>query len=61
MTNLKSLDYLKDIKNSNVMTESDLVDALQNIAYILADNGYHDARFFIDDIIDGIEDGEIEV
>lgn len=61
MTNLKSLDYLKDIKNSNVMTTDDLIDALLNIAYVLADNGYEDARFFIDDIIDGIEDGEIEV
>ena len=57
----KNLDYLAAIKNANVMTENDLIDTLQNIAYILADNGFEDARFFVEDIIDGIEDGEIDV
>lgn len=61
MANYKNLDYLADIKNSNVMTEGDLIDALQNIAYVLNDNGFEDARFFIEDIIDGIENNEIDI
>ena len=61
MAEYKSLEYLAEIKNKNLMTQDDLVDALQNIAYILADNGYNDARYFLDEIAEAIEDGEIEV
>ena len=31
MTNIKSLDYLKEIKDDNVLTNKDLIDLLQNI------------------------------
>ena len=61
MNEYKSLDYLKEIKDSNIMTKDDVIDMLQNISYILADNGYHEARYFIDNIIDDIDDGEIEI
>ncbi len=61
MMEYKSMDYLKEIKDSNIMTKDDVIDMLQNISYILADNGYNEARYFIDNIIDGIDDGEIEI
>ena len=61
MTEYKSMDYLKDIKKDNYMTKSDVIDMLENISYILSDNGYHEARYFIDNIIDGIDEGEIEL
>ena len=61
MADYKSLDYLKEIKDSNIMSNDELIDMLQNVSYILADNGYQDARYFIDAIIDDIEDGEIEI
>lgn len=61
MTEYKSLDYLSEIKNDNFMTNNDLINTLENIAYILMDNGYESARFFIDNIVEKIEDGEIEV
>lgn len=61
MADYKSLDYLKEIKDNNIMSNDELIDMLQNVSYILADNGYQDARYFIDAIIDDIEDGEIEI
>lgn len=61
MTEYKSMDYLKEIKDGNIMTNDDVIDMLQNISYILADNGYHEARYFIDNVIDEIDDGEIEL
>ena len=61
MTNYKSLDYLKEIKDNNLMSNDELADMLQNIAYILSDNGYIDARYFIDDLIDLINDNEIKL
>lgn len=61
MTSYKSLDYLQEIKNDNLMSNNDLITALENIGYLLSDNGYHDARFFLDDIIDKIEENEINV
>ena len=61
MAEYKSLEYLKEIKDDNVMTKNNVVDMLQNISYILADNGYDDARYFLDDIINDIEDDIIEI
>lgn len=61
MSEYKSLDYLKEIKDSNVMTKSDLIDMLQNIGYILGDNDYQSARFFLDDIIELIENDEVDL
>lgn len=61
MEEYKSLEYLAEIKNNNLMTNDNLADALQNVAYILADNGYNDARYFLDGLICAIEDGEVEI
>ena len=61
MTEIKSLDYLKEIKEDNVLTNKDLIDLLQNISYILGDNGEMTARYLIDDIIEKIENGEIDL
>lgn len=61
MAEYKSLDYLEEIKNDNCMTKKDIINMLQNISYILADNDYNDARYFIDDIIDKIDDDKIEI
>lgn len=61
MTEYKSLDYLREIASNNIMTKDDVMDMLQNISYILSDNGYYDARFFIDDIIDSIDNDEIDI
>ena len=61
MSDIKSLDYLKEIKEDNVLTNKDLIDLLTNISYILGDNGEMAARFLIDDIIEKIENGEIDL
>ena len=61
MSNIKSLDYLKEIKDDNVLTNKDLIDLLTNIAYILGDNGEMAARYLIDEIIEQIENGEIDL
>ena len=61
MTDIKSLDYLQTIKKDNGLTNKKLTDLLENISYILADNGEESARYLIDEIIDGITDGEIEL
>lgn len=61
MKDIKSLDYLKEIKEDNVLTNKDLIDLLQNISYILGDNDEMSARYLIDDIIEKIENGEIDL
>jgi hypothetical protein len=61
MADIKSLDYLKEIKEDNVLTNKDLIDLLQNISYILGDNDEMSARYLIDDIIEKIENGEIDL
>lgn len=61
MTEIKSLDYLKEIKEDNVLTNKDLIDLLTNISYILGDNEEMTARYLIDDIIERIENGEIDL
>lgn len=61
MNDIKSLDYLKEIKTDNVLTDKDLIDLLQNISYIFGDNGEMSARYLIDDIIEKIENGEIDL
>ena len=61
MEAIKSLDYLQTIKKDNRLTNKKLTDLLENISYILADNGEESARYLIDEIIDGITDGEIEL
>ena len=53
---MNSLEYLEDIKKRNLLDNDDLADILQDIAYVLGDNGYNDARFFLEDIIEVLED-----
>ena len=52
--NIKSLEYLEDIKNY-LTNDKDLIEVLEKIGYILTDNGYSDARWLLDDIIDMME------
>lgn len=61
MNEYKSIDYLTEIKKDNMMTNNDIINMLENISYILTDNGYNDARYFIDDIIDLINNEEIKL
>lgn len=61
MEGYKSLEYLVEIKNNNFLTDDELTDVLQNISYILADNGYNDARYFLDEIMDLITDKKIHL
>lgn len=61
MESYKSLEYLVEIKNNNFLTDDELTDVLQYISYILADNGYADARYFIDEIMDLITDKKIKL
>ena len=56
----KSMDYLKELKGNAIITNEDLADVLDNIAYILADNGYENAREFLDELSEAVSDNEIE-
>ena len=45
MSEYNSLDYLQQIIIDN--GKESTLDILQNIAYLLCDNGYNDAEYFI--------------
>ena len=51
----ESLEYLLDIKNCCICDDSDIASILTYIGYILADNGYQDAREMLDYISENIE------
>lgn len=53
---MNSLEYLQDIKKRNFLDNDELADILQDIAYILGDNGHDDARYFLEDVIDTLEE-----
>lgn len=61
MTDYKSLDYLAQIKKDNIMTNKDMIETLENLAYFLADNDYQDARYFLDEVIESLEENEINI
>ena len=50
MSEYKSLDYLQEIIRDN--GKESTLDILQNIAYILCDNGYNEAEYFILDLME---------
>ena len=50
MSEYKSLDYLQEIIKDN--GKESTLDILQNIAYLLCDNGYNEAEFFILDLME---------
>lgn len=50
MENIKNIEYLKEIVTN--LGKSEAVDVLENISYLLWDNGYLESRFFIDELIE---------
>ena len=54
MEELKSADYLEEIV-SNIGRDN-AIDVIQNISYLLQDNGYGDARYFTDRLMEIIEE-----
>ena len=54
MSELKSAEYLEDIVKA--VGKDNAIDIIQNISYLLYDNGNEDARFFTDWLMEIIED-----
>lgn len=54
MDSIKSIEYLKEIIKN--LGKAEATDALENIAYLLWDNNYYDARFFIEQLIEIVEE-----
>ena len=50
MSEYNSLDYLQEIVKDN--GKESTLDILQNIAYLLCDNGYNEAEYFILDLME---------
>ena len=50
---MKSLDYLEEIKKDHVLTNADLIDILEKIGYIARDNNMDDS--IIDELISILE------
>lgn len=55
MNELKNAEYLKEIVDACYSKEQ-AIDIIQNISYLLYDNGYQDARFFTDWLMEIIEE-----
>lgn len=55
MNELKNAEYLQEIVN--ICFSKDMaIDIIQNISYLLQDNGYADARYFTDRLMEIIEE-----
>ena len=53
---IKSLDYIDEIKELYLLKNKDIADILDYIGYILTDNGYGDARGFLEDVSELLND-----
>ena len=54
-----SVDYLAQMRHDACLSKSELLDILDNIGYILTDNGFNNARSFLDDLAALVDDDEI--
>ena len=53
---IKSIECLDEIIEKFCFGKDNAIDIIQNISYLLQDNGYWDAKFFTDDLIEYIEE-----
>lgn len=54
MEEFKSMDYLQQLVNDYGKGEA--MTIIETIGYLLMDNGYENARFFLDDLNELVED-----
>lgn len=54
MNDIKNIEYLKEIVRN--LGKDEAADVLQNVAYLLWDNEYHNARFFVEELIEIVEE-----
>lgn len=54
MDSIKNIEYLKEIVRN--LGKDEAADTLQNVAYLLWDNGYYNARMFVEELIEIIEE-----
>lgn len=53
---MKSLDYLQNIMNENILDKGDLIDILNYLCYIARDNGESEADSFLSELMEHLED-----
>jgi hypothetical protein len=54
MNDIKSIEYLREIVKD--LGKDTAMDILENISYLLWDNGHEEARFFTDELIEIIDE-----